>query len=1142
MNTKHQSSKGIEHHIKGLFLKVIGNRKETERTASKLKNNCNIGVVSAALNELFQSNANFERLIHGYLSPSEVTDLGRCNGYYFEPESLYSEAQWQIMQIKRHKKKLQLFLCTRTKVEHLFLLGEYEAALNLLESSVQILGYSVWYFEFKILIYSYLDKISDLVNWLSELNSSYRNAKTGYIPFLLSYLYKRSLKSMSPIEYEMELYSKFKRNVTPFDEDKFNYFLFRLNFYESYKIFSDYSKTLLFESPNSAIDRYRNLVNVLRADFVSNPHNRDIVCNLALKLYRASEDENLFLFLAYNQNKLPNKYYDSKFIEILDSYYIGDYESVIVKAKSYAQSNASNFDVLKIYCRALLFLGRSFQNIVKKPNAPLNTIGSHMLKIMQGINVRYNQEELSKLCKNFYGLSICAGLDNYVKEERTGVKDNEMNLISLYIFDPYFVYLLQDEQKKNDYLSLGLSHIPDSIVINYQKGRIENIIAEDSPVVPYIREVDKGKILFKRNEYDACIDIMEKVIVHHKQCVPVVQSAIDFVFNSYINLNKDDKAISYFVDKYIQNHSYTSKIDSTEFIFKLKRKKYKGIRYNLQFLIFVFEKAKEETDKSYVLEKYLRYKQTKDVVGLFEQLKLENNFLVEEFLIHIIQDDILRHTTFIDSTKSILDQEHLILRYLIDLNTINMPLYENLLQNLTEEMIAYDGAIKDDESKIFANIPSIIKYELTSARRLYTQFQALYQTEGVIICMVDNTKPIEPSQQKDDYAYLGQHIHFTDNALKEISFQLFNEIRQQFLKSKFGLGTYLSTRIRHGVFEGELRSIFSGNGIALNMENEVYQPNFYWKTHYRLNDIFNQELMRSLEQFSRRIDAIIKDFKSSVLQIKLNNQDSGLFDYIIDEDAICLCTIASYRKSSDFESFSQNIINYLLEVTERSLSQIRLKIKSDLTSSCLSLLDSLEADVKGSGNINFDTDFKKIINDSRTSITQKLLKIEGWFHFQDLKFEDYDFDQLTSLCWEITTKMHPNVNCKLNVSNPKGLKLTGNTRIHISDLIRIFFSNMIKYSAKEHCRTFVMNTILVDDLLQIVFSNKISENPEKLNEKISRILQNSDRLQKENGSGLIKAQKIVQYDLNNTTNSVSVLAEGDHCVSKIVINLKGLRK
>lgn len=1142
MKSNQRTYTGLEHHIKGLFLNVIGNRKETERTANKLKNSCNIGAVSAALNDLFQSNSNFERLIHGYLFPHVITNLGKCNGYYFEPASLQTEVQWQIMQIKRYKKNLRSFISIRHKVEHLFMIGKYDAALDLLENSVEELGYSVWFFEFKILIYSYQDRISDLIGWLSALNSSFKDAKTGYIPFILSYLYKRSLKSMSPIEYEMELYSKFKKNVTLFDEDKYNYFLFRLNYYQSYTTISDYSKTLLFESPNSAIDRYCNLINVFRADFVTNPDNRTQICNLALKLYRISEDCQLLPFLAYDQKDLPSQYFDSSFISILDSYYVGDYNAVIAKCKDYVLLNSSNFDVLKIYCRALLFLGKSFQNIIGNINAPLNTLGNHMLHIMQGLNVRHSQDELMKLCKNFHGISICAGLDNYVREERTGVRNNDLSLISLKVFDPYFVYLFKNDICKNKYLSLGLANIPNSIVINYQKSRIENIIAENSPVVPYIREVDKGKILYNQSEFKDCIDVMEGVIENHTQCVPVVQSAIDYVFNSYINLNEEDKAISYFVSKYIQNHSYTSKIDSTTFISNLKRRKYRGIRYNLRFLIFVFENAKEETDKSYVLEKFLNYKQSDDIVGLFEQFEFEETSLVEEFLIHIIQDDILRHTTFIDSTKSILDQEHQILRYLIELRTDSKHLYENLLQHLTEEMIAYDGAIKEDESKIFANIPSIIKFELESAKRLYSQFHALYQAEGVIICMVDNTKPIDVSKTKDEYAYLGQHLHFTDNALKEISFQLFNEIRQQFLKSKFGLGTYLSTRIRHGVFEGELRSIFSVNGIALNMESDKYQPNYYWKRHYCLDNNFHSELMSALEQFSRGIDYIIKDFKSRVLQIRMNEQDPGLFDYIIDEDAICLCTIASYRKASDFESFCQNIINYLLEVTERSLTNIRQTIKSELTTACLSLLDQLEIAVKDSGNTNFNSDFKKTINDSRTLITQKLLKIEGWFHFQDLKFEDYDFDQLTSICWDITTKMHPNTNCELSFANHKGLILNGNTRIHISDLIRIFFSNMIKYSAKERCRKFTMTTKLEDNILQIVFTNKISENADALNKRISGLLQNIDRLQKENGSGLVKAQKIVKYDLNNVSNFVAVHAEGDQCTSKIVINLNGLRK
>lgn len=42
---------------------------------------------------------------------------------------------------------------------------------------------------------------------------------------------------------------------------------------------------------------------------------------------------------------------------------------------------------------------------------------------------------------------------------------------------------------------------------------------------------------------------------------------------------------------------------------------------------------------------------------------------------------------------------------------------------------------------------------------------------------------------------------YSDNVIAEAATQLFDVIRRAFLKSRFGLGTYLSTRIRHGVFE-----------------------------------------------------------------------------------------------------------------------------------------------------------------------------------------------------------------------------------------------------------------------------------------------------------------------------------------------------
>ncbi len=1044
MNQRKQHN--IEHHIKELYLHDIGNKKKIEENSNKLKKSCDIGIVSTALKSLFHSNSSFEHLIYGYLKPTNIENLGKCNGYYYEPYSFESEMLWQIMQIKCYKKEIQDFINIRQQFEHLFLLGSYTEALDLLENSFEKLGFSVWYLEQKILIYCYQNRANELITWLSDINRKQQDIKTGYVPFLLSYLYKRSQKNMSPIEYDMDLFSRFKRNVTLFDEDKYNYFLMRLNYYVNYLTFNDFSRMLIFESPNSAIDRYCNIINILKAYFVSETGDKNLACKIGNKLYQSFQDNHFLPFLAYSKQKLPDCYFDSHFIHILDLYYEGKYLEAIESCIDYTNNNSCNFDVLKIYCRSLLFLGNTTPKITHNANSPLNDIVGSILKIMNGKDVRVNQDRLYRINKNLYGLSICAGLDEYVKEEKLGIRDNRLKLLSYFHFDPDFTKIFNSDSEKIKYFELFQSKISDSVVISYQKGLVENKVTNNISIVSYIREVDNGKILFKQEKYYDCILLMEKVIANNQNCVPILQSAIEFGFKSHTKLD-EEKAIEYYVNYYVKNHAYTSKIDTHNFISKQKRNKYRGIKYSLDLLIFVFENAEEETDKSFVLETYLKYNEVSDVVELIEQIDYDDNKKVEEFLVHIITDDILRHTTFINSTQSILEEERQILSYLTSLDSSRHDEYEEMMQQLSEEMIAYDGAIKDDESKIFANIPSIIKYELENAKQLYSQFCTMYKAnDTAVVYMVDSTKPCEDIKDGNHYAYLGQHLHFTDNALKEISFQLFDEIRKQFLKSKFGLGTYLSTRIRHGVFEGELRSVFSGHYLALNMENDEYIPNNIWKTRYRLTDDSNKALIGNLKMFSKSIDQLIKIFKSDILQIRTTKEEKGYFNYILDDDTICWCTIDAYKKSTDFESFSYSIMNYLWELTEHSLSNIRKEIKTILTTKCHALLDELESSVKNNANYNFTNDFKSSVNDARTEVSQRLLKIEGWFHIQDMKFEDYNLEELIKICWDITCKMHPNTQCELEVSCPNTIILAGNTRIHISDLIRIFYSNMTQVS------------------------------------------------------------------------------------------------
>ena len=152
----------------------------------------------------------------------------------------------------------------RDAVERHILLGEYDAANEILDESLRKIGYTVWYYEMKFVIYGYQDNLTAVLTLLSNVNKEKKNDKCGIISELLNSLANRSLRNSSAIEYDNTLISRYKRNRNDFQNDRYNYFLFRLNFYQHYDI-DDLSVTLVMESLNSAIDRYNLLLYVLRS-------------------------------------------------------------------------------------------------------------------------------------------------------------------------------------------------------------------------------------------------------------------------------------------------------------------------------------------------------------------------------------------------------------------------------------------------------------------------------------------------------------------------------------------------------------------------------------------------------------------------------------------------------------------------------------------------------------------------------------------------------------------------------------------------------------------------------------------------------------------------------------------------------------
>lgn len=65
-------------------------------------------------------------------------------------------------------------------------------------------------------------------------------------------------------------------------------------------------------------------------------------------------------------------------------------------------------------------------------------------------------------------------------------------------------------------------------------------------------------------------------------------------------------------------------------------------------------------------------------------------------------------------------------------------------------------------------------------------------------------------------------------------------------------------------------------------------------------------------------------------------------------------------------------------------------------------------------------------------------------------------------------------------------------------------------------------------------------NEDKLNEIFKTRLAATSSLQKEGGSGLVKAMNIIKYDFNNPSNSYTIEARNGKCLIDIVFNLDNM--
>ncbi len=1124
---------------------VVLSSKNKKGALQKLKNELEYHELDKVINNSLKKIEQLSFSVYGNLIPKQISDLGKSEKFY-KPLTIEGEINWLQLSIKKEKEKIKYFLLQKKKFEGYFLVSDFFNAEKILDDVLDKTGVSLWYIEARFLLLEYQNEPEKQKLFLSEINEK---NKEGAISTLVNFLSQRTEKNLSAFKYDNDISNLFKVKSDSSDGEKATkeLYKFRLNFFESYDL-DDYKYILLFENENSIIDRYLTLVKVLKIKYLKGK-DRSFIYYKCLYLHRKTEDKNLYpLLFAYNTEFDSDKYFDSRYMSVIDLYYQGNYKKVIKQLPNIIQKNPSQFDLLLLYVKSHINLNIPYFDITYNENTLINQIGLKIYSLLKNEgDKKALLYSLYQINKNLNSFKIAGFLNNFLKEEQNMEVDSHLKLLYNNKFNPHFSAFFLSENEAELYLKYGLINFPNSISIKHwlkiSKGELSDVKVSDEILLK-----DNAKILFFKENYEESIIEWKKVIDTFPNNLPIIKEALKFWFKSLVRQKKYNEAIGLYVDNYINDNSSIDKIDSNSLLEELRKIRYKGIKRSIDLPIFVELNSEDYPEKSFVLEQYYKIFNKKNPTELFESFLSNETLKVEFFFNRVCNYETLKHSININNTVHRLTERQNIINFLIDSYPENSDSYKEELNLVSNELIIYEGTQKLDESKIYANDQAIINNELTDIDGLFNRYKTIYNltiNESKVLVITKDSFALYKLDNKDNFQET--EVKYSDSALIEVFSELFDLILDKYLFSKYGIVAYLSTRIRHGVLLGEIRPEFEKKNLILSKvgNSEFYKESSFWsKPYFNLSNNQKKKLHEILSKFSQKIDTEIRSIIKNKIQIKkgIKNKE-GLFNYDFDKTELYQFA-HDLSSETDAKVFCQKIIDLIWKRTDVNLEVIRSYIDKDIKDSFSLELNNLEKDLRNNFNNNELPQIFTNLTECSTIIENKLSKISSWFRRSGTSIVDFSIQKVFDIVWVNTERCFTKIAVECNISYGVNPVIKSNYYIHFTDLFRILVDNMFKYGTDIGIKNeFEFKTMHDGEFMIFTFINdkkgEEKEFPLNISEK-GHVEINRNKLISEKNSGISKAVKIVKYDLENEDNYIKINTNEDKFIVTVSIKLEKL--
>lgn len=379
----------------------------------------------------------------------------------------------------------------------------------------------------------------------------------------------------------------------------------------------------------------------------------------------------------------------------------------------------------------------------------------------------------------------------------------------------------------------------------------------------------------------------------------------------------------------------------------------------------------------------------------------------------------------------------------------------------------------------------------------------------------------------------------TYNEADFIAFKnIYYEVREEFLFSKeYGLDSSLSTRIRHGALENQIRSVFENLNLVTTKLAGEYIDSEYWNSQ-NLEFEKLQIIQYQIKVFSKSIDDFTSQLKNTIIQISHErlNKNNALFNYYTNDQIL----YDYYLLNIEYLRTTEDIVDLIL----KNLSILTSSELLSLTYNYLTknVYDAFSEYVQKFKNNIPDKLHKNIfltdnLNKSLTDLQLCLEEIALWFQLETSSASNVLLvEDIINASLELTQKLYTSISIK-----PK-LNINCKDVSGFSSLIYVFnilFSNAILHSGLDEEINIIVNADIVENkYVRIdVINNcnnideaKITNNLNPIKESWSDF-KNIERSNIEGESGFHKIKRILiheakcmtdKFDFEVTSNQITI--------------------